>query len=245
MSGHSHWATIKHKKGAADAKRGKIFSKIARMIIMAARSGGGDPDANLKLQYALEEARAANMPKDNVERAIKRGTGELEGVTYEELTYEGYGPGGIAMMIDLLTDNKNRTAAEIRKILESANGKMGAANSVAYNFSRKGIMIIAKGKVTEDQMMTDALDAGAEDMQTSGEFYEITTSSQDFIKVKAALEKKGYAYESAEVRRVPKDWITLDEEAGRKYMTLVDHLEDHDDVQKVYSNADLPESLLK
>jgi YebC/PmpR family DNA-binding regulatory protein len=245
MSGHSHWATIKHKKGAADAKKGKLFSKIARMIIMAARSGGGDPDSNLKLQYALEEARAANMPRDNVERAIKRGTGELEGVTYEELTYEGYGPGGIALMIDLLTDNKNRTAAEIRKILEGANGKMGAANSVAYNFSRKGVMVFAKGKISEDQMMTDALDAGAEDMQTAGEFYEITTASQDFIKVKAALEKKGYKPESAEVRRVPKDWVTLDEEAGRKYLNLIDALEDHDDVQKVYSNADLPESLLK
>ena len=245
MSGHSHWATIKHKKGAADAKRGKLFSKIARMIIMSARSGGGDPDSNLKLQYALEEARAANMPRDNVERAIKRGTGELDGMVYEELTYEGYGPGGIALMIDLLTDNKNRTAAEIRKILEAANGKMGAANSVAYNFTRKGILVYAKGKLTEDQMMTDALDAGAEDMQTSGEFYEITTASQDFIKVKAALDKKGYKPVSAEVARVPKDWITLDKEQARKYMNLLENLEDHDDVQKVYSNAELPESLLK
>src|SRR6185436_19998752 len=144
MSGHSHWATIKHKKGAADAKNGKLFSKIARLIILAARQGGGDPKMNLKLSYALEEARAANMPKDNVERAIKRGTGELEGVSYEEVTYEGYGPGGVAVMIDALTDNKNRSAADIRKILEAANGKLGATNCVAYNFSRKGVIVLPK-----------------------------------------------------------------------------------------------------
>jgi YebC/PmpR family DNA-binding regulatory protein len=244
MSGHSHWATIKHKKGAADAKKGKLFSKIARLIILAARQGGGDPSMNLKLQYALDEARAANMPKDNVERAIKRGTGELEGVSYEEVTYEGYGPGGVALMIDALTDNKNRSAAEIRKILEGAGGKMGAVNCVAYNFQRKGVLLLPKAAAAEDQVMSDALDAGAEDLQTAGEFYEITCASADFEKLKTALAKK-YKFESAEIRRIPKDYVDLDEDAGRKFLHLMEALEDSDDVQKVHSNANLPESLLK
>ncbi len=245
MSGHSHWATIKHKKGAADARKGKLFSKIARLIILAARQGGGDPKMNLKLAYALEEARAANMPKDNVERAIKRGTGELEGVTYEEVTYEGYGPGGVAFLVEALTDNKNRSASEIRKIFEGTGGNLGTTGSVRRLFDRKGILRVAAAGVSEDQLLSDVLDAGADDMEKAGDSFEITTSATDFDKVKKALADKKYKIESSELGMVPSMSVPVDEETGQKILRLMDGLDESDDVQKIYANFQLPESLLK
>jgi YebC/PmpR family DNA-binding regulatory protein len=245
MSGHSHWATIKHKKGAADAKKGKLFSKIARLIILAARQGGGDPKMNLKLQYALDEARAANMPKDNIERAIKRGTGELEGVSYEEVTYEGYGPGGVAFLVEALTDNKNRSAAEIRKIFESTGGNLGTSGSVRRLFDRKGILRVPAEGITEDQLMSDVLDAGADNMEKDGEFFEITTAALDYDKVKKTLTDKKYKIESSELGMIPSLSVPVDEEIGQKILRLMDGLDESDDVQKIYSNFELPESLLK
>jgi len=245
MSGHSHWATIKHKKGAADAKKGKLFSKIARLIILAARQGGGDPKMNLKLAYALEEARAANMPKDNVERAIKRGTGELEGITFEEVNYEGYGPGGVAFLVEALTDNKNRSAAEIRKIFESAGGNLGTAGSVRRLFERKGVIYLPAAGVNEDQLMSDVLDAGADNMERSGELFEITTGVTDFDKVKKALTEKKYKIERSELAMWPSLSVSVDEEVGAKILRLMESLDESDDVQKIYANFQLPESLLK
>jgi YebC/PmpR family DNA-binding regulatory protein len=245
MSGHSHWATIKHKKGAADAKKGKLFSKIARLIILAARQGGGDPKMNLKLQYALDEARAANMPKDNVERAIKRGTGELEGVSYEEVTYEGYGAGGVAFLVEALTDNKNRSAAEIRKLFEGTGGNLGTSGSVRRLFDRKGLIRVAAAGVTEDQLMSDVLDAGAENMEKDGEQFEITTAALDFDKVKKALTDKKYKIEASELGMVPSLTVPVDEEIGAKILRLYEGLDESDDVQKIYANFELPASLLK
>ena len=245
MSGHSHWATIKHKKGAADAKKGKLFSKIARLIILAARQGGGDPKMNLKLAYALEEARAANMPKDNVERAIKRGTGELEGVTFEEVTYEGYGPGGVAFLVEALTDNKNRSAAEIRKIFEGVGGNLGTSGSVRRLFERKGVIYLPAAGINEDQLMSDVLDAGADNMERSGELFEITTGAADFDKVRKALAEKKYKIERSELAMLPSLSVTVDEEVGQKILRLMDALDESDDVQKIYANFQLPESLLK
>ncbi len=244
MSGHSHWATIKHKKAALDAKKNKAFSKVSRLIIMAARAGGGDPAGNLKLQYAIEGARAVNMPRDTIERAIKRGTGALEGVTFEETTYEGYGPGGVAVMVDALTDNKNRTASEVRKIFEGSGGNMGAAGCVAFMFDRKGIVRIPAAGVNEDALMGDVLDSGAENMEKAGDSFEITSAPADFEKVKGALAKK-YKVDSAELGMLPKNTIAVDEEIGRRLINLMDALDDHDDVQNVHANFELPESLLK
>jgi YebC/PmpR family DNA-binding regulatory protein len=244
MSGHSHWATIKHKKGAADAKKGKLFSKLARVIQIAAKEGGGKPDMNIKLQYAIEEARAANMPRDNIERAIKRGTGELAGVTYESVTYEGYAPGGVAIMVDTLTDNKNRTASEMRKIFENSGGNLGGANCVAYMFQRKGVIAIPTTAASEDQMMSDVLDAGAENLETTGDAYFVTCAVADFEAVKKALSKK-HSFRSSELTLLPKDYVRVDEDAGRKILHLMEALDDSEDVQKVYTNFELPESLVK
>jgi YebC/PmpR family DNA-binding regulatory protein len=243
MSGHSHWATIKHKKGAADAKKGKLFSKIARVIQLAAKEGGGNPDMNIKLQAAIEEARACNMPRDNIDRSIKRGTGEIAGVTYEVVMYEGYGPGGAAIMVETLTDNKNRTAHEIRKIFENGGGNLGATNCVAYMFQRKGVLTIPVAAAGEDQMMSDVLDAGAENMETAGDAYFITTAVADFEKVKKALSK--YEIRSGEITLLAKDSVAVNEQDGRKIMNMMDALDDNDDVQKVHTNVDLPESLTK
>jgi len=245
MSGHSHWATIKHKKGAADAKKGKLFSKIARLIILAARQGGGDPKMNLKLAYALEEARAANMPKDNVERAIKRGTGELEGVSYEEVTYEGYGPGGVAFLVEALTDNKNRSAAEIRKTFEGVGGNLGTTGSVRRLFERKGLINVSAAGISEDQLMSDVLDAGADNLERSGEVFEITASPADFDKVRKALAEKKYKIESSELAMIPSLSVPVDEQIGAKILRLMEALDESDDVQKIYANFELPESLLK
>ncbi len=245
MSGHSHWSSIKHKKGAVDAKRGKLFSKLAKAVMTAARSGGGNLDMNLKLKYAVDKAKAANMTKDSIERAIKKGTGELAGEELFENTYEGYGPGGVALMIETLTDNRNRTAAEIRKALESRGGSLGAQNCVAFRFEKKGVIIVAADAIDEDELMEIVLEAGAEDMVETAGIYEITTAVSDFHSVVKALEEKEIAIESAEVSMVPLDTVPLDEEGGRRILALMEQLDDSDDVQNVYANFELPESLLQ
>ena len=243
MSGHSHWATIKHKKGAADARRGKLWSKLCRAIQIAAKEGGGNADMNLKLANAILDARAESVPNDNITRSIKRGTGELEGVSYEQVTYEGYGPGGTAFLVDALTDNKNRSAAEMRKFFENSGGNLGGAGSVGFMFQRKGLIIIPSSAAGEDQMMNDVLESGAENMETSGDVYEITTAVPDFENVKKALAKK-YKFTSADIAMVPKDYIKVDEETGRKILNLMENLDDSEDVQKIYTNFELPETLI-
>jgi YebC/PmpR family DNA-binding regulatory protein len=245
MSGHSHWATIKHKKGAIDARRGKLWSKLSRAIIIAAKIGGGDPTMNLKLRYAIDKAREVSMPKDNIERAIKRGTGDTEGVTYEELMYEGYGSGGVAILVDVLTDNRNRTLGEVRKIFERGGGKMGSAGNVAFLFERKGMILVDGGGKDEDAMMGIVLDAGAEDLKANGTMFEIITDPSSFAQVKAALEKAGVKIETAEVAQVPKAAVDVDEETGRKVSKLMESLDDHDDVQNVYSNANLTAAMME
>jgi YebC/PmpR family DNA-binding regulatory protein len=244
MSGHSHWATIKHKKGAIDAKRGKLWSKLSRAIIIAARHGGGDPTMNLKLRYAIDKAREVSMPKDNIERAIKRGTGELEGQTFEEITYEGFAPGGVAMMIDVLTDNRNRTASEIRKMFERHGGTMGSAGSVAYLFQRKGVFNVAPGGKDEDTMLGIALEAGAEDMRSAGPNFEITCDPPSFNKVKDALAKAGLTVQTAEVAQVPKAPTDVDVETAQKVMRLIETLDDQDDVQNVYSSMNFSDEIV-
>ena len=204
MSGHSHWATIKHKKGAIDAKRGKLFSKLSRAIIIAARNGGGDPEMNLKLRYAIDKARQVSMPKDNIERAVKRGTGDMEGVTFEEILYEGYGPGNIAVLVDILTDNRNRTAGEVRKIFERCGGKMGSAGCVAYLFDRKGLFMVDAAGMDEDTLMGIALDAGADDFKRNGHQFEITCDPAAFSGVQEALQKNNITPAVAEVTQIPK-----------------------------------------
>ena len=244
MSGHSHWATIKHKKGAIDAKRGKLFSKLSRAIIIAARHGGGDPEMNLKLRYAIDKARQVSMPKDNIERAVKRGTGELEGQTLEEITYEGYGPGGVAVMVEVLTDNRNRTASEVRKIFERSGGKMGSAGCVSYLFERKGIFGIDVKSTDEDTLMTLALDAGADDLRRSGNAFDVTCDPAAFTQVQEAIQKAGLTPVVAEISQVPKAPVDVDIETGRKVMRLMEALDDHDDVQNVYSNVNISEEML-
>jgi YebC/PmpR family DNA-binding regulatory protein len=244
MSGHSHWATIKHKKGAIDAKRGKLFSKLSRAIIIAARHGGGDPETNLKLRYAIDKARQVSMPKDNIERAIKRGTGEMEGLTFEEITYEGYGPGGVALLVDVLTDNRNRTASEIRKIFERAGGKMGSAGSVAYLFERKGQFSLEAAAIDEDTLMGIVLDAGADDLKRSGSTYDITCDPANFSHVQEALQKSGLTTIVAEISQVAKAPVDVDAETGRKVLRLMEALDDHDDAQNVYSNVHITEEMV-
>ncbi len=244
MSGHSHWATIKHKKGAADAKRGKVWSKLARAIQVAAKDGGGNADMNHKLQFAIEGARFENMPRENIERAIKRGTGEIAGAALESVNYEGYAQGGVALMVESLTDNKNRTAADMRKLFESHGGSLGGAGCVSFMFQRKGVLRIPVSAAGEDQMMNDVLEAGAENMETAGEEYFITAAVSDFESVKKALSAK---YKSAvpEITMLPRDSVKVDEEAGRKLLKFMEALDDSEDVQKVYSNFELPDTLLK
>ncbi len=244
MAGHSKWANIKHRKGRQDAKRGKIWSKIARQIIVSAKSGGGDPDSNLALRYAIDEARAANMPKDTISKAIKKGTGDLEGVSYEDVVYEGYGPGGVAFMVSTLTDNRNRTAPEMRKLFEKGGGQLGASNCVAYMFEQKGTFVIATDQTDEDTLMEIALEAGADDVTTEGEFFEISCDPSAFGAVKDALAEKNIETISAELAMVPSNTITPDDEKARKLLNFMENLEDHDDVQKVYTNFDIPESLM-
>ena len=244
MSGHSHWATIKHKKGAIDAKRGKLFSKLSRAIIIAARHGGGDPETNLKLRYAIDKARQVSMPKDNIERAVKRGTGELEGLTFEEVTYEGYGPGGVAMLVEVLTDNRNRTASEIRKIFERTGGKMGSAGCVGYLFERKGLFSIDANTTDEDTLLSIALDAGADDMRRAGSTFDVTCDPAVFSHVQDALKKQGLTPTIAEISQVPKAPVDVGAETGRKVMRLMEALDDQDDVQNVYSNVNISEEMV-
>jgi YebC/PmpR family DNA-binding regulatory protein len=244
MSGHSHWATIKHKKGAIDAKRGKMFSKLSRAIIIAARHGGGDPETNLKLRYAIDKARQVSMPKDNIERAIKRGTGDLEGQTFEEIVYEGIGPGGVAILVEVLTDNRNRTAGEIRKTFERGGGKMGSAGCVAYLFKRKGVFVVEAPASAEDNLMGIALDAGAEDLKHSGHAFEITCDPAAFNAVQDALKANNISPTAADVSQVADTSVDVDLEDGKKVMRLIETLDDHDDVQNVYSNVHLSDQLV-
>jgi len=244
MAGHSHWANIQHKKGIADAKRGKVWSKLSRLIIVAARHGGGDPETNLKLRYAIDKAREVSMPKDNIERAVKRGTGELSGETVEELTYEGFGPGGVALLIDVMTDNRNRTIGEVRKILDRGGGKMGSAGNVGFLFERKGQIAVEAAGTDEDKLLEIALDAGAEDVKRDGSLFVITTDPTTFAAVQSALKEKGITVANAEISQVPKAGVDVDEETGRKVARLMEALDDHDDVQNVYSNANLTEAMM-
>jgi YebC/PmpR family DNA-binding regulatory protein len=244
MSGHSHWATIKHKKGAVDAKRGKLWSKLSRAIIIAARHGGGDPNMNLKLRYAIDKARAVSMPKDNIERAIKRGTGDMEGQVFEEITYEGYGPGGVAILVDVLTDNRNRTAGEIRKIFERGGGKMASAGAVAYLFDRKGVLSVDASTTDEDTLMGIALDAGADDMKRSGSTFDIYCDPAVFQQVKDALTKQDIHPTMAEVTQIPKVPTEVSLEEAKKLMRLMETLDDHDDTQNVYSSVHLDEQMV-
>jgi len=241
MSGHSKWATIKHKKGAADAKRGQMFTKLIKEISIAARLGGGDANANPRLRAAVLKARSANMPKDNIDRAIKKGTGELEGVEYVEMTYEAYGPGGVAILVDVMTDNKNRTAADIRYVLNRGGGNLGESGCVSYLFKRKGIISFDAKKYTEDQILEVALEAGAEDVATSGDTIEVTTDPDEFSKVMTALEKAGLEPSTGEISKIPDSYITLDKEKTAKAVKLIESLDEHDDVQSVSSNLDIPD----
>ena len=245
MSGHSKWSTIKHKKGAADAKRGKIFSKLAKAITSAARQGGGNPDMNLKLQYAIDSAKSENMPKDNIERAILKGTGELnaDSVLYECL-YEGYGSNGVAVMAEILTDNKNRTAAEIRKIFERSGGNLGESGCVSWMFQKKGVITVDAGEIEEDKLMTLVLDAGCDDLQVEDGKYEIDCETKDYNNIKKVLQDEGITIESAEISWIPSTSIDLDEAKGRNIISLMGKLENHDDVQNVYANFSLPKDLL-
>jgi len=239
MSGHSKWSTIKHKKGAKDAKRGKIFTKLIKEITVAARLGGGDIKANPRLRTAVLTARQNSMPADNIERAIKKGTGELEGVTYEEVTYEGYGPGGVAILVHTLTDNRVRTVAEIRNMLTKHGGNMGAAGSVGYIFTKRGLIAIERKDIDEDQVMETALEAGAEDVREAGDLLEVLTAPETFDDVREALAKANVATASAEITMIPSSTVNVSGHSAQTLLKLLELLEDHDDVQSVSSNMDI------
>jgi len=244
MSGHSKWSTIKHKKGAADAKRGRLFTKLIKEITMSARVGGGSVESNPRLRSAVQAAKKASMPSDNIDKAIKRGTGELEGVTYEEVAYEGYGPGGAALLIEVMTDNKNRTTAEIRHLLTKYGGNMGSAGSVAFQFSKKGYIAIEKSAAKEDALMELALEAGAEDFVTEdADVFEILTDPASFEAIRSKIEEKGIAIQTAEVQSVPQNTIAVGDK-GPSLLKLLEMIEDHEDVQKVWSNGDIEDKYL-
>ena len=245
MSGHSHWAGIKHKKAANDAKRGRVWSKIARMIIVAAKSGGGDPGQNLTLRYAIDKAKAANMPKDAIEKAIKKGTGELGAVSYDDVLYEGYGKKGVAIMVAGLTDNRNRTAPEIKKIFEKRGGSLGASGCVNWMFHKKGLITVATSAIDENELMEIALSEGADDMQTTGDVYELTCEPGAYEQLKNALQEKEIPTEIAEISMVPQSTITIDDaDTAKRILRLMDELEDHDDIQNVYANFDIPDEIV-
>lgn len=244
MSGHSKWATIKHKKAATDAKRGNLFTKLIKEITVAARNGG-NPDTNPRLRVAIERAKESSMPADNIDRAIKKGTGQLEGVTYEDITLEGYGPGGVAIYVEGVSDNKNRTTAEVRTIFTKKGGNMAGAGSVAWMFEKKGYIVVNKNTIDEDKLMGVALDAGAEDMVIEDENYAIKTAPQDFFKVKKAIDDAGIKSEDAEITLLPKSTVKLAGEDAKKVLDLVDAIEEHEDVQHVYANFDIPDELIK
>ncbi len=244
MSGHSKWATTKHKKAAIDAKRGKIFTKITKEIAVAAKIGGGDPDGNPRLRTAILKAKEANMPADNIKKAVMKGTGELPGVSYEETNYEGYGPGGVAILIDIMTDNKNRTVAEIRKTFTRHGGNMGEAGCVSWMFNKKGYIVVEKNKADEDKLMSLALDSGAEDMKSDNNNFEIITVPKDFEKVKEVLKQNNIEMSVSEVTMVPQSYIKLDGKEAEQMLKLMEELEDHDDVQNVYANFDIPDEIM-
>jgi YebC/PmpR family DNA-binding regulatory protein len=246
MAGHSKWANIKHRKARQDAVKGKAWSKCSRAIIVAARAGGGDPEYNLTLRYAIDEAKAANMPKDTIAKAIKRGTGESgDGAAYEEIRYEGYGPSGVALIVDCLTDNLNRTAAEIRKLFEKAGGNLGKPGAVAFGFEPKGLFLFDAARVSEEQIMEAALEAGAEDVVESGGAWEVTCAATDFHAVRENLAAAGIEADSAEVTMLPQSTVACEADTAAKVLRLVDALDDHDDVQKVYHNAEIPEEVME
>lgn len=245
MSGHSHWAGIKYKKAAVDAKRGRMWSKLARMIIVAAKNGGGDPTANLPLRYAIDKAKSANMPKDTIEKAIKKGTGEIEGVNFVEVLYEGYGPGGVAIMVEALTDNRNRTAPEIKRIFEKHSGSIGASGCVNWMFSKKGLITVGTADTGEDELLEIALAAGADDMQNTGELFEITCDPAAYEQLKNTLEEKEIPVQVAEISMVPQNTVQVNDEAtAKKIISLMEAFEDHDDVQNTYSNFDIPDEIM-
>lgn len=244
MSGHSKWATTKHKKAATDAKRGKSFTKIGKEITVAAKLGGGDPNGNPRLRTAVAKAKSVSMPADNIKRAIQKGTGELPGVSYEEIIYEGYGPGGVAVIVEAMTDNRNRTVSEIRNIFSKAAGNMGEAGCVSWMFHKKGYFVIQSAKADEEKLMTLALDAGAEDMQVEDDNFVIITALSDFEKVKKALEDAGVPVEVAEITMIPQTYVKLDGKEAHQMLRLVETLEDNDDVQNVYANFDIPEEIM-
>jgi len=244
MSGHSKWATIKHKKGAADAKRGKIFTRLIKEITIAAKGGGGDPDGNPRLRTAILAAKAENMPADNIKRAIQRGTGELEGLSYEEIVYEGYGPGGVAIMVQVLTDNKNRAVSEIRHAFTKNNGNLGESGSVGYLFAKKGLIIVDKAKVNEDKLTEIALEAGADDLSDEGDTWEVITGPKEFDGVLEAIRKAGIAPEHAEVTMIPSTYQKLEGAQAAAMMRLLEVLEDLDDTQNVYTNFDMDEAAI-
>jgi YebC/PmpR family DNA-binding regulatory protein len=245
MSGHSKWSTIKRKKGKEDQKRGQIFSRLAREIIVAARQGGGDPGANTRLRVAIQAAKAANMPADNIARAIKRGTGEVEGAHFEEVTYEAYGPGGVAMCVAVMTDNKNRTTPEMRHILDRFGGSMAEVGAVTWMFERKGMVVVDKGRATEDQLMEAVLDAGAEDIRESDDVFEIYCPPDALADVTDALGAAAIDFATAEVSLVPKTLVPLEGKNAAKFLKLLEALEDHDDVQTVFANFDIPPAVME
>jgi YebC/PmpR family DNA-binding regulatory protein len=246
VAGHSKWSTIKRKKGANDAKRGKIFTKLIREITIAARTGGGDPMGNPRLRSAITAAKAENMPKDNIDRAIKKGTGDLDGAVYEEILYEGYGPGGVAVLVETMTDNKNRTVADIRHFFAKSGGNLGESGCVAWMFDQKGTITVEKGEIDEDALMDLALEAGAEDMIDEDETFQIITAPEDFNDVVERLENSELSFSEAELSRIPQNTVeVLDEKAARSLLRLMESLEDHDDVQKVHANFDIPDEVME
>jgi YebC/PmpR family DNA-binding regulatory protein len=240
MSGHNKWSTIKHKKGAADAKRGKIFTKLIKEITVAAKMGGGDPEGNPRLRTAIDKAKGENMPKDNIERAIKKGTGGMEGVNYEETTYEGYGPGGVAVLVEVMTDNRNRTVSDVRSIMSKCNGNMGEAGCVSWMFDKKGLIVFS-GETDFDALFEAALEAGADDVTDEDGQIEVTTDPSVFFEVREALEKAGFKYESAEVTMIPQTMVKLEGKPAENMLKMMERLEDNDDVQNVYANFDISE----
>ncbi|MDZ7695627.1 MAG: YebC/PmpR family DNA-binding transcriptional regulator [Deltaproteobacteria bacterium] len=245
MSGHSKWSSIKHKKGAADAKRGKIFTKLIKEITVAARMGGGDPDGNPRLRTAIAAAKSENMPKDNIDRAVKKGTGELEGVSYEESNYEGYGPGGVAVLVECLTDNKNRTVADIKHLFERYGGNLGEPGCVAWMFEKKGLIVLEKDNVNEDELIDLALEAGAEDVKEEETEFEVLSAPQDFEAVKKALDDAGLSYTVAELAMIPQNVVKVEGKKAQQMLTLTQALEDHDDVSHVYANFDIPDEVME
>lgn len=245
MSGHSKWASIKHKKAATDSQRGKIFSKLIHEITIAVRNGGSKPESNARLRMVLDKAKGCNMPADNIKRAIQRGTGELPGMIIEETTYEGYGPAGIAILVEAITDNKNRITAEIRKIFSRSGGNMGESGCVSWMFGKKGCISIDKNEIGEDELLEIVMEAGAEDLKLEGDVYEIITQPQDFELVKDAILKKGIKLKFTEISMIPKNYIKVDAGTARTVLNLIEALEENEDVQNVYSNADIPDEIMQ